>query len=81
MPGLLLRIDAVNLFLFGHLHVGFMALSEVVHLRTHKNTIQIYQRPVSCLNFCGVALKLLATYFSAAFRDSDQSVCPLFSSV
>lgn len=35
MPRLLLRIDAVNFFLFGHLHVSFMALSEVVHLHTH----------------------------------------------
>lgn len=38
MPGLLLRIDAVNLFLFGHLHIGFMALSEVVYLHTHTYT-------------------------------------------
>lgn len=38
MPRLLLRIDAVNFFLFGHLHVSFMALSEVVHLHTHTHT-------------------------------------------
>lgn len=38
MPRLLLRIDAVNFFLFGHLHVSFMALSEVVHLHAHTHT-------------------------------------------
>lgn len=33
MPGLLFGIDAVNLLLFSHLHVGFVALSEIVKLR------------------------------------------------
>lgn len=36
VPGLLLRIDAENLLLFGHLHISFMALPEVVQLRTQQ---------------------------------------------
>lgn len=38
MPGLLLRVDAENLLLFGHFHVGLVALSEVVKLHTHTHT-------------------------------------------
>ena len=35
VPWLLLGVNAKDLLLLGHLHVGLMALSEVIHLHTH----------------------------------------------
>lgn len=63
MPGLLLRVDAVNLFLFGHLHIGLMALSEVVYLNKHTHTIQINESSFPCINLMGNCLRqwLIAT--------------------
>lgn len=44
VPGLLLGIDAVDLLLFSHLHIGFVALSEIVNLHKKNTSMNLQQK-------------------------------------